>query len=181
MTGKIVVLLIVFSSLIAGAGLYYLQVYYYYAPVTVEGKKLQLTAVASGQPETIIANDIEAIDATSSPIRFRACFTTPMSHALLSETYEMRDDAVPLTAPGWFGCFDADEIGDALADGRALAFTGENNIAYGVDRVFAIFDDGRGFVWHQLNNCGERAYDGSAVGPECPPIEDFQNGKSESN
>lgn len=181
MTGRIVVVLIVLSSLIAGACLYYLQVYHYYAPVTVENARLQLTSVATGEPETILTEKIEAIDASSSPIRFRACFMTPMSQAMLSETYELRDDAVPLTAPGWFECFDADEIGDALADGRALAFTGQNNIAYGVDRIVAIFDDGRGFVWHQLNNCGERAYDGSAVGPECPPREDFQSGKSESN
>ena len=29
---------------------------------------------------------------------------------------------MPLTAPGWFDCFDADAIGEALDRGEALAF-----------------------------------------------------------
>ncbi len=175
MIGKIVIVMLLLSSVLAGAGLYYLQVYHYYEEVNVTAAEIELTSVSTGTPEAILAENIEAIDADSSPIRFRACFTTPMSQALLTETYVLRDDAVPLTAPDWFGCFDAQAIGDALADGTALAFTGQENIAYGVDRIVAIFDDGRGYAWHQINNCGQKAYDGTASGPECPSRESFES------
>jgi len=81
----------------------------------------------------------------------RACFTTPLGEPYLSETYAAYDSAEPLTAPGWFDCFDARAIGEALEAGSALAFLGERDISHGVDRVIAIFGDGRGFAWHQLN------------------------------
>ena len=113
-----------------------------------------------------------AIDATSSPIRYRACFETSMSHAMLTKTYELDEQAVPLTAPGWFGCFDAAEIGAALEEGRALAFMGTANIEYGIDRVVAIHEDGRGWVWDQLNRCGEVVFDGNAAPEGCPPPPD---------
>jgi hypothetical protein len=39
-----------------------------------------------------------------------------------------------------------------------------------VDRIAVIGADGRGFVWHELNNCGEQIYNGSAIVTEaCPP------------
>jgi len=41
-------------------------------------------------------------------------------------------------------------------------------VAYGVDRVVALTADGRGWSWHELNECGHKAYDGTAVGPACP-------------
>lgn len=167
MNGKYIGIGIMIISLIAGVGLYYLQVYHFYDRVDTPDA-VELVSVASGAPEEIIADDITAINATSSPIRYRACFNTPMSHSLLTETYELAHGAVPLTAPDWFDCFDASEIGDALQDGSALAFLGHENIEYGVDRIVVIFDDGRGYVWQQLNDCGQKAYDGTAVGPECP-------------
>ena len=167
MSGKFVAIGIMVFALIFGAVLYYMQVYYYYETVETPDA-VELVSVATGQPEAIVAEGVTAIDATSSPIRYRACFETPVSQSTLSETYELADGAIPLTAPGWFDCFDAVEIGEALEDGTALAFIGQQNIEYGVDRVVAILDDGRGFVWQQLNDCGEKAYDGSAVGSECP-------------
>ncbi|MEP3345364.1 MAG: DUF6446 family protein [Litoreibacter sp.] len=167
MNGKIIGIGIMVIALIAGAGLYYLQVYHFYDKVAVPDA-VELVSVSSGEPEEIIADDITAINATSSPIRYRACFSTPMSHSLLTESYELAHGAIPLTAPDWFDCFNATEIGDALQDGSALAFLGRENIEYGVDRIVVIFDDGRGYVWQQLNDCGQKAYDGTAVGPECP-------------
>jgi hypothetical protein len=102
-------------------------------------------------PEPMLASNIQAIDGTSSPLRFRACFTTPESLALLTESYEIHDAAVPLNAPDWFDCFDAAQIGADLRDGTALAFMGEAEIADGVDRIVAVYPDGRAFAWHQLN------------------------------
>ncbi|SFR52706.1 DUF6446 family protein [Litoreibacter janthinus] len=167
MSGKLIGVAIMIIALIAGASLYYLQVYHFYAEVETPDA-VELVSVSTGEPEGIIADTITAIDATSSPIRYRACFSTPMSHSMLTESYELADGAIPLTAPEWFDCFNAEEIGEALENGTALAFVGRENIEYGVDRIVAIFEDGRGYVWQQLNDCGQRAYDGTAVGPECP-------------
>lgn len=165
MTGKVLVVALLLSAAISGAAMYWLQVYAFYD--TVEAPEIRLTTL-QGNVETIIANDINAIDADSSPIRYRACFTTPMSEAMMTETYQLYDDAVPLNAPDWFDCFDAAEIGAALEDGQALAFLGQANVTYGIDRIVAVLPDGRGFAWHQINICGERVFDGDPPPPGCP-------------
>ena len=176
MNGKLVGGFIVVSALVVGAAIYYLQEFYYYTPVQLaEGDvAVELTSLASGVPEAIIADEFRAIDADSSPIRYRACFTTPMSQAMLSETYVPYAEAVPLTGPGSFDCYDAEEIGLALEEGRAMAFTGIENVHYGIDRVVAILDDGRGFVWHQINACGEEVFDGNPPPPGCPDPEGYK-------
>jgi len=168
--GKFLAGFIVITAVLAGAAMYYLQVYYYYAPVPANGTDdVQMTSLVSGLPEPVLYDSFEAIDADSSPIRYRACFTTTMSQAMLTETYELYGDAVPLTAPGWFDCFDAVTLGADLEAGRALAFLGQKDIEYGIDRVVAITDDGRGYVWHQLNDCGAEVFDGKPVPEGCPP------------
>ncbi len=151
--GRIAVGFIVVMALLGGAALYYTQVYAYYQPVVFQpGAEIRLTPVAGDAPEAIVAEGVTGIDGDSSPIRFRACFTTPLSLAMLSETYRIYDRAEPLNAPGWFGCFDAQAIGAALETGEALAFLSEADIHPGVDRVVAVFPDGRAFAWHQLND-----------------------------
>ncbi|SIN82925.1 DUF6446 family protein [Vannielia litorea] len=176
MNGKLVGGFIVVSALVVGAAIYYLQEYFYYAPVELASGEaaVEMTTLAGGAPEAIIADGFEGTDATSSPIRYRACFTTSMSLAMLSETYAPYEAAVPLTGPGWFDCYDAEEIGAALQAGRALAFTGQANIEYGIDRVVAIGEDGRGWVWHQINPCGAAAFDGDPLPPGCPDPETFK-------
>jgi len=150
--GKIMAGAIVISAALAGAAVYYLQIYAFYTPVTfTPGAEVSLTTIGGGAPEPILAKDITGIDADSSPLRFRACFTTPLSHAMLSETYVAYAGAVPLVAPGWFDCFDATEIGEAIESGEALAFLGQTSIRPDVDRVVAVFPDGRAFAWNQLN------------------------------
>ncbi|UWR16675.1 DUF6446 family protein [Sulfitobacter sp. M368] len=168
MNGKIVGIVIMVSALIAGLGLYYLQIYGFYREVPAAD--VTLVSLTTQEPETIEAAGIQAIDADSSPIRFRACFTTDLSLPLLTETYVLVDSATPRNAPGWFDCFDAEALGNEIETGTALTFLGQKNIAYGVDRIVAITDDGRGYVWHELNDCGEKAYDGTVVGEECPPL-----------
>ena len=166
MNGKIIGIVIMLSALIGGVALYYLQVYGFYEEVT--GEDVQLISVVSDLPETIPFADFEAIDADSSPIRYRACFTTNMSLALLTETYVGLETAAPRNAPGWFDCFDAKAIGAELAAGTALPFLSLKNVEFGVDRIVAITEDGRGYAWHELNDCGEKSYDGTIVGEECP-------------
>jgi hypothetical protein len=149
--GKIVAGGIVLTGLVAGVAMYWLQVYAFYTPAVFQpGQEILLTPIASDVPEAIIADAITGIDASSSPLRFRACFTTPLSLATLTETYRLYDAPTPLTAPGWFDCFDADRIGTALEKGEALAFLSQAGIAPGVDRVVAVFPDGSAYAWHQL-------------------------------
>ena len=169
MSGKIIGIVLLLSSIIAGAALYYLQVYGFYTDVPdTDGPDVQLVSVVSDRPEPISYTEFTAIDADSSPIRYRACFRTDMSLALLTETYVGLDALSPRNAPGWFDCFDAEAIGAEITAGTALTFLSQKNIHFGVDRVVAITEDGRGYVWHELNDCGEKAYDGTIVGEECP-------------
>jgi len=150
--GKVIVGAIVIVAAIAGAFLWYTAERAYYVPVAFQpGAEIRLVPLTSDQPEAIIVNGIEGIDADSSPIKFRACFTTPLTLATLTETYRDYPDAEPLVAPSGFDCFDAEAIGRALEIGEALAFLSEPNIHPGVDRVVAVFADGRAYAWQQLN------------------------------
>ena len=166
MSGKVVGIFILLSSLCAGAALYYLQVYGFYRQVA--HAEVMLTLASGGQAEPLAFTDFQAIDADSSPIRYRACFRTPETLADLQGKYQPYEKAVPRNAPPWFDCFDAAAIAQALKAGEALSFLGQKNIGIGVDRVVAITQDGHGYVWHQLNECGQKAYDGTIVGEECP-------------
>ena len=170
MNGKIVGIVILISALVAGAAMYYLQVYGFYQEVDVPAEGITLVTLDDGAAQTIPYDSFTAIDAASSPIRYRACFATSASLGQLKETYETVDGAVPRNAPGWFECFDATAIAGQLDAGTALTFLGAKNVHYGVDRIVAITEDGRGYIWHELNDCGAKAYDGTVVGEECPPL-----------
>lgn len=168
MTGKLLAIILLVSAVVAGAGMYYLQIYgFYYEVEPSPGQDVLLMAEDSGEPVPIAYTAFQAIDADSSPIRYRACFETDLSLEQL-QTYMIVKDAEPLTAPGWFDCYDAVALADALKTGKAQAFLGAKNIHFGVDRVVAVTDEGKGYVWHVLNNCGEKAYDGTVIGEECP-------------
>ncbi|MGR3616365.1 MAG: DUF6446 family protein [Paracoccaceae bacterium] len=170
MAGKIAVIAIVLSALMGGAAMYYLQVYAYYYDVEAQaGRDVMLMTNAEAEPQPIAYSDFRGIDATSSPIRYRACFVTEVSPEQASESYMETPDASPRIAPSWFGCFDAEAIGNQIEAGTARAFLSAKNIAYGIDRIVVLTDDGLGFAWHEPNECGTKAYDGTVVGEECPP------------
>jgi hypothetical protein len=163
MSGKILVIAILSSALLGGAALYYLQVYGFYRSVEDPG----VVAIEGPKgPISLTYSDFEGIDANSSPLRYRACFSTDAWGPGLPEAL---DEAVPRNAPGWFECFNAEAIALALKTGAAKAYIAQKNIHYGVDRIVAITNGGRGFIWHDLNDCGEKAYDGTVVGEICPP------------
>lgn len=168
--GKVLTVLLLLCAIGGGGLMYYQQVYAYYYDITPNGESdVQITSLITDTPEPVLYNDFRAIDADSSPIRYRACFTTTMGLAMMTETYVLDEDAVPLTAPKWFDCFDAKEIGAAIESGSALAFLGTENVAYGIDRMVAIHDDGRGWAWDQINRCGEVVFDGNPAPDDCPP------------
>ncbi|TLP58333.1 histidine kinase [Parasedimentitalea maritima] len=169
--GKFLAMLILVCAVGAGAGMYYLQVYGYYEEVELKpGQDVVLVPQDGDKGVAIDYADFQAIDASSSPIRYRACFSSPLSRQELAQTYTVSQHYQPRIAPGWFECFDAEAIGAALEAGTATAFLSVKNIEYGVDRVVAVTDQGQGYVWHELNNCGKKAYDGTVVGESCPEL-----------
>lgn len=171
MTGKLVVVAILLFALIGGAAMYYLQVYAYYFDVEAQpGNDVLLMDRETSTPKPIAYSEFQAIDATSSPIRYRACFKTTMTPDIAATQFVESKNASPRVAPSWFDCFDAQRIGAEMDQGSARAFVSQKNIAFGVDRVVVITDAGHGYAWHELNNCGEKAYDGTIVGEECPPV-----------
>lgn len=166
MSGKIVSSLIVIIALLVGAGVYYAQVYGWYERVTPQ--QILLTE-RDGAPVAIPTGPIEGIDSISSPIRFRACFETTLTQDELAARFTPYPEAEPLTGPGWFACYDADAIGDGLSAGRITGWLGVENVTYGIDRVVGIDATGRGYVWHQINPCGEVVFDGQPAPEGCPP------------
>ncbi|MFO1176723.1 MAG: DUF6446 family protein [Paracoccaceae bacterium] len=158
MKGKYVAGGIVLTALIAGAAIYYLQVYAYYRPVPADAPAavIHLAPDAGGTPDTMLTSAFQAIDADSSPLRFRACFQTSMSLAMLTEGYRVYANPTPLIAPHWFSCFDAGQLDADLQSGKAVAFLSDENIHPGVDRVVAVYADGRAFAWQQLNESADQ-------------------------
>ncbi|WP_281983975.1 DUF6446 family protein [Thalassorhabdomicrobium marinisediminis] len=174
---RLAIVAIVGSAVIAAVLMYYQLVYAGYAELTqAEVGEIQLVSLVSGEPEPVLAENVKAIDTVKEGVRlsgaisFRACFDMVNSQAMLTETYVVAENAVPLTAPSWFDCFDAQEVGAALESGEAIAFLGQRNISYGVDRVIAVMPDRRGFAWHQLNPCGEAVFAGDDAPEGCPDL-----------
>lgn len=152
----------------AGVAMYYFQVHAFYVDVSGEVEDVQLQSVVTGQSEPVLFEDFKGIDADSSPLRYRACYQMPASLAMLTETYVVLDTAEPRVAPGWFDCFDAAQIGADIEDGVAIPFMGQQNVTYGIDRIVAVYPDGRAFAWHEINRCGEVVFDGEPAPEDCP-------------
>lgn len=173
MKGKVAVLLILGAALLMGAGLYYAQTRGYYS--AIEGP-VTLTLETDTGLIAIPAKDVQAIASTSSPLGFRACFAHDLD--LAAATADLAPlpapDAAPTIAPPWFDCYDAPAVGALIDAGTARSFIAYKNVAFGVDRLVALTDDGRGYAWNQLNECGAKAYDGTAVGEACPAREGFE-------
>lgn len=145
-SGRVTAIAIIAITILFGIGLWYANTRAYYAPLDV----VEITlAQADGAPAVLPIEDAQGIDASTSPLRFRACFTLADT-AVLADARPY-DDPTPLIPPAWFDCFDATAIGEALETGEAQAYLGTYDIARGVDRVVAIFPDGRGYAWTQLN------------------------------
>lgn len=149
MNGKIIALgILVITAIFAGAQ-WWFQTRAYYEPVALNAL---LVTLADGETLTLELAAAEAIDADTSPLRFRACFNVgPEIAARLVADGVPAEEPTPLIAPDWFGCFDAAAIGEALEAGAAQAILSQVEVRPGADRIMAIYPDGRVFVWHQWN------------------------------
>jgi uncharacterized protein DUF6446 len=171
MNGKLVISIMLAISFAIPAGIYYFQVYAYYFEVEPTGPQdVQMVTLSDGTSEPVPQTGFQAIDATSSPIRYRACFNTTLSLDAVRARYVAAPDVEPRNAPGWFDCFDAGILDGELKAGTAATFLGVKNIAFGIDQIIAITQDGRGYIWHSPNNCEAKDYEGTVVGEDCPPL-----------
>ncbi|MFH5775728.1 DUF6446 family protein [Paracoccus sp. NGMCC 1.201697] len=150
MNGRIPALLILGAALVAGVGVWYAQEYGFYYEIEEDSPAaldivIQTTQGAAHFP----AAYNKSIDATSSPLRWRACMerTGPLPADAIPYT-----NPTPLIGPGWFSCFDAGRIAADLASGAAKAYLSQPEIRPDVDRVIAVYPDGRAFGWHQFND-----------------------------
>ena len=129
--------LVVFTAIFAG-GLWYAQNHAFYN----ETEASEVVIAGRAYPVT----EWQGIDAATSPLKLRACFRLDaVPEAPVSEA------PVPLVAPSWFDCFDAEAIAGALARGEAVAYVAAVEEHDGADRIVARFPDGRAVMWRQLN------------------------------
>jgi len=165
-SGKWLVLVILGVTAIFGAAQWYFQTRAYYVPITMAEADLRVTRL-DGSVVPLEVSGFDGIDADTSPLRLRGCFTVA-DPAALSEVTPY-DGAAPLVAPGWFSCFEADAIGAALEAGEITAYLGAENSPYGIDRIIAVGPDGTGYAWNQMNACGEAAFSSDPLPADCPP------------
>ena len=149
MSGRILAIAIIVITALFGAGLWYTQIYAYYEPI--DTAELTVT-LADGTVAPLRIEAFSGIDADTSPLRFRGCFTVTEDPSALVARAQPYSDPAPLIAPDWFECFDAVAIGTALEAGEAQAILSQSEVRPGADRVIAVFPDGRGYAWHQWND-----------------------------
>jgi Family of unknown function (DUF6446) len=143
MRGRTLVICFLGFVAIFVAGLVWTQFFAYY-----ERQKGIDTLTVSG--EEVPVADYVGIESASSPLKLRGCFAIdPAAVARLAPPAAPR--ATPLNAPFWFRCFDAGRLTADLAAGDARAYDIGRDHPEGFDLMLAVYPDGRGYVWRQLN------------------------------
>lgn len=146
-------------TIIFGAALWYYQTQAHYKRVN---GLTEVTAYGDAFP----VSDYRGIDADTSPLKLRACFTVDWDYFPSDEFMLV---AEPLVAPDWFDCFDAKQITLDILNGKAVAILAAENEIYGFSRFIAQYEDGRAFMWRQINECGDAAFTGGDLPENCPP------------
>lgn len=159
MNGKILISAFALIIVIFGAGLWYSQTRAYYYDVT------DVTEI-SIQGEAFPVTEYRGIDADTSPLKMRACFTVDWDYW---PTKESQTIAKPLGAPPQFDCFNAKQITDDLASYSATVILADENRPYGFDVFIVLYPDGNAYMWRQINACGEAAFVGDPLPDHCPP------------
>ena len=157
MNGNLMVVAIVTTALAVGVGLWYSQTYAYYE------QRNGLDEV-SANGEALLVSNYLGIDANTSPLKLRACFTVDWDYF---PSDEFKDVAEPLTAPFWFDCFDAKMIAKDIKAGNSTVILAEKNQPFGFSRFITHYPDGRAYMWRQINDCGKAQFDGTDLPEGC--------------
>ncbi len=153
MNGKIVVSMLVLVTVLTGAAMWYLRVYGLYDDVSeITGPQSLVLTDPDGAEHPLATEGFSGIAAEGVPVSYRACFTVQPGALDLAQPY---DKPTPLNGPKWFKCYSARALTADLESGQAQAYLLQSNIHPGIDRVVAVYPDGRAFVWHQLNESAE--------------------------
>ena len=103
---------------------------------------LIVVTLPDGSTRPVAIDTFRAIDADSSPIRWRGCFTLDPTEVGDAAPYPQ---ATPLNGPNWFQCYSARALTADLEAGAARASLGQSEVHPDVDRVIAVYPDGRAF------------------------------------
>lgn len=152
MNGKWPAIALLVLGVGAGAGVWYAQEYGFYEQIGPGDRDAQIyvTNAARDGVRQLPITDFQGVNASSSPLRWRACFQ--LTEDIRLDEMAPYPDATPLNGPRWFGCYDAGQITSDLASGAAVAVLGVPEIRTDTDRVLAIYPDGRAYGWHQYND-----------------------------
>ena len=149
-SGKIMASMLVLTAILAGVAVWYLQVYGFYEDVDeITGAEAMVITRPDGTAQQVAVAGFRGIDAQSSPIRYRACFTLDPAAVAEAAPYPA---ATPLNGPGWFQCYSSKALTADLEAGNAKAILGQSEVHPDVDRVLIVYPDGRAFAWHQIND-----------------------------
>ena len=139
-------LILVFSAfiLIFTLFLFYFQNFAFYERLEVKNSLLF-------EEKMFDVTNYYGIDASSSGLKLRECFTVS------DKSFDINDLTIyqkptPLNAPFWFECFNAEAITKDLDSNKAVAFLSKKEEFDGIDKVIALYPDGTGFQWRQLND-----------------------------
>jgi hypothetical protein len=140
MRGRTVALGLLGFTLVFAASLTYFQFFAFYQ------RERDRSALGFGGHD-IPVSGYDGINASTSPLKLRGCFEIDSS--AVAELPPALD-ATPLTAPFWFGCFDAGRLTEDLAAGKASAHALARDEPEGFDVMLAAYPDGRGYLGRQL-------------------------------
>ncbi len=145
MNGKYLVGGLLAFTAVFACVLWYTQTYAYYDRVS-DVERIEVAG------KTLSVRDYQGIDADTSPMKIRACFTLDPTEIDAPKA----DDATPLGAPVWFDCFDNGKLTEDITAGRAVAYvagdeTPEGATTYQILRYLAVYPDGRAYLWRQYN------------------------------
>ena len=142
MNGKLLVISLLAFTVLFSIALYYFQVFAFY-------KKSDGLSNIKVFARSVPVHNYRGIDSLTSGLKLRGCFTVDPNEFTGLPTLVR---ATPLSAPFWFDCFDNVKIQKAINTGEAKAFLVSENEKDGIDRVVAVYPNGKAFQWRQLNS-----------------------------
>ncbi|HIP24832.1 MAG TPA: histidine kinase [Rhodobacteraceae bacterium] len=142
MSGKIMAGGLVLFTIIFGVLLWYAQYYAYYNEVS----GLEMVTV---EGRDVAVQDYLGLEGESSGLKLRGCFTVDVA---AFDGVTLAENPTPTTPPGWFDCFDVVQLTADVESGAATTYMAAKNGQDGLDRIIAVYPDGRAFMWRQLND-----------------------------
>jgi hypothetical protein len=110
---------------------------------------IKLTQQSNNLPIKILIND-KPISAYSTDAKFyNSCFNVITTIDQLSSKYVKSNNPAPSKPLGNMACYNYDQLKEDIKSGVAYSFIGEENIINGIDRIIAVYSDGRAYAWHQ--------------------------------